>query len=81
MKNYQKDIINDDGTEETIIISSNDDYALNMFKNYSDKEILAVFSHELGHAVYNHNQQLKLMNYYTYYFLYKFLFLQILKMK
>lgn len=36
----------------------------NMFKNYSDKEILAVFSHELGHAVYNHNQQLKLMNYF-----------------
>ena len=35
MKNYSKDIINDDGTEETIIISSNDNYELNMFKNYS----------------------------------------------
>ena len=35
MKNYQKDIINEDGTEETIIISSNDNYTLNMFKNYS----------------------------------------------
>lgn len=35
MKNYSKDIINDDGTEETILISSNDNYTLNMFKNYS----------------------------------------------
>jgi len=35
MKNYSKDIINDDGTEDTIIISSNDDYTLNMTRNYS----------------------------------------------
>ena len=35
MKNYSKDIINDDGTEETIVITSNDDYTLNMVKNYS----------------------------------------------
>lgn len=36
----------------------------NMFTQYSDDEILAVFSHELGHAVYNHSQKLKLMNYF-----------------
>ena len=35
MKNYSKDIINEDGTEETLIISSNDNYTLNMFKNYT----------------------------------------------
>ena len=35
MKNYSKDIINEDGTEETIVITSNDDYTLNMVKNYS----------------------------------------------
>lgn len=35
MKNYSKDIINEDGTEDTIIITSNDDYALNMTRNYS----------------------------------------------
>lgn len=35
MKNYSKNIINEDGTEETIVITSNDDYTLNMVKNYS----------------------------------------------
>ena len=35
MQNYSKNIINDDGTEETILISSNDGYELNMVKNYS----------------------------------------------
>lgn len=35
MKNYSKDIVNEDGTEETIIITSNDDYTLNMVRNYS----------------------------------------------
>lgn len=34
MNNYQKDIKNDDGTEETIIITSNDAYQLNMTKTY-----------------------------------------------
>ena len=35
MKNYSKNIVNEDGTEETIVITSNDDYTLNMVKNYS----------------------------------------------
>lgn len=34
MNNFQKDIKNEDGTEETIIITSNDSYALNMNKTY-----------------------------------------------
>jgi len=34
MNNFQKDIKNDDGTEETIVITSNDGYALNMNKTY-----------------------------------------------
>ena len=34
MKNYSKDIINEDGTKETIVITSNDDYTLNMTRNY-----------------------------------------------
>lgn len=35
MKNYSKNIVNEDGTEETIIITSNDDYTLDLVKNYS----------------------------------------------
>jgi len=35
----------------------------NMFKYYSDDEILAVFCHELGHAVYNHSHKLKWFTY------------------
>lgn len=34
MNNYRKDIQNDDGTEETIIITSNDNHMLNMNKTY-----------------------------------------------
>jgi len=35
MNNFQRNLKNEDGTEETIVISSNDNYTLNMFKNYS----------------------------------------------
>lgn len=34
MNNFQRDIKNDDGTEETIVITSNDNYNLNMNKTY-----------------------------------------------
>ena len=34
MNNYQKDIKNEDGTEETIVITSTDSHALNMNKTY-----------------------------------------------
>ena len=34
MNNFQRDIKNDDGTEETIIITSNDNHVLNMNKTY-----------------------------------------------
>ena len=34
MNNFQKDIKNDDGTEETIVITSNDNLNLNMNKTY-----------------------------------------------
>lgn len=34
----------------------------NMFHQYTDEEILAVFCHELGHAVKNHLQKLKWLN-------------------
>ena len=34
MNNFTKEIKNDDGTEETIVISSNDNYVLNMNKTY-----------------------------------------------
>lgn len=33
----------------------------NLFKHYSDNEILSVFSHELGHAVMNHSRDIKKM--------------------
>ena len=35
MENYSKNIVNEDGTEETIIITSTDNRTLNMTKNYS----------------------------------------------
>lgn len=35
----------------------------NMFKYYSHDEILSVFCHELGHAVYNHSRKLKWFTY------------------
>ena len=56
MKSYQKDIINDDGTEETILISSNDDYTLNMFKNYS------IANHKVKKKV-NSRENLKVLFY------------------
>ena len=34
MNNFQKDIQNDDGTSETIVITSNDTHTLNMNKTY-----------------------------------------------
>jgi len=34
MNNYMKDIKNEDGTEETIVITSNDNHTLNMNKTY-----------------------------------------------
>lgn len=34
MNNYKKDIKNEDGTEETVVITSNDNYSLNMNKTY-----------------------------------------------
>lgn len=34
MNNYQKDIKNEDGTSETIVITSQDNYTLNMNKTY-----------------------------------------------
>ena len=34
MNNYMKDIRNEDGTEETIVITSNDNHTLNMNKTY-----------------------------------------------
>lgn len=34
MNNYQKDIKNEDGTEETIVITSNDNHTLNMDQTY-----------------------------------------------
>jgi len=34
MNNFQRDIKNEDGTEETILITSNDNYNLNMTKTY-----------------------------------------------
>ena len=34
MNNYQKDIQNEDGTQETIVITSNDNRALDLTKTY-----------------------------------------------
>ena len=34
MNNFSRDIKNEDGTEETIVITSNDNYALNMNHKY-----------------------------------------------
>ena len=34
MNNFTRDIKNDDGTEETIVITSNDNYNLNMNQTY-----------------------------------------------
>ena len=34
MNNYQKDMKNEDGTEETIIITSNDAYTIDLSKTY-----------------------------------------------
>lgn len=34
MNNYQRDIENEDGTQETIVITSNDNIALNMDRKY-----------------------------------------------
>ena len=34
MNNFQRDIKNEDGTEETIVVTSNDNYNLNMNKTY-----------------------------------------------
>ena len=34
MNNFQRDIQNDDGTQETVVITSNDNYNLNMHKTY-----------------------------------------------
>lgn len=34
MNNFQKNIKNEDGTEETIVITSNDSHTLNMNKTY-----------------------------------------------
>lgn len=34
MNNYQKDIKNEDGTEETIIITSNDTHTIDLSKTY-----------------------------------------------
>lgn len=34
MNNFQRDLKNEDGTEETIVITSNDNYNLNMNKTY-----------------------------------------------
>lgn len=34
MNNYQRDIQNDDGTEETLVITSQDNYNLDMNKTY-----------------------------------------------
>ena len=34
MNNFQRNITNDDGTEETILVTSNDNHALNMNKTY-----------------------------------------------
>lgn len=34
MNNFQKDIQNEDGTSETVVITSNDSYALNMNRTY-----------------------------------------------
>ena len=34
MNNFQRDLKNDDGTEETVVITSNDNYTLNMNKTY-----------------------------------------------
>lgn len=34
MNNFERNIKNDDGTEETIIVTSNDNHALNMTKTY-----------------------------------------------
>ena len=34
MNNFQRDIQNEDGTEETVVITSNDNYNLNMNKTY-----------------------------------------------
>ena len=34
MNNFQRNIKNDDGTEETIVVTSNDNHILNMNKTY-----------------------------------------------
>ena len=34
MNNISKDFVSDDGTNETVVASSNDDYTLNMDKKY-----------------------------------------------
>lgn len=34
MNNFQRNIKNDDGTEETLVITSNDNYNLNMHETY-----------------------------------------------
>ena len=34
MNNFQRNIKNDDGTEETIVVTSNDNHTLNMNKTY-----------------------------------------------
>ena len=34
MNNFQRNLKNDDGTEETLVITSNDNYNLNMNKTY-----------------------------------------------
>jgi hypothetical protein len=35
MNNFQRNIQNDDGTSDTIVITSNDNYALNMNRTYT----------------------------------------------
>jgi STE24 endopeptidase len=42
----------------------------NMFNQYSDDEIIAVFAHELGHAVYKHGNKLKWLTYLNIVILY-----------
>lgn len=34
MNNFERNITNDDGTEETIVVTSNDNHTLNMNKTY-----------------------------------------------
>ncbi len=46
-----------DGKKKEICIDDN------MFTYYSQEEIISVFAHELGHAVYKHGDKLKWLNY------------------